>query len=277
MSDFAPTLSPEHRLELARAYKLLESASLATRLAEYAGKPLQSALQQVPAPLRDRVERAIEQAILECLKLAVRSFKDQPRKRPATGLAAAYAGIAGGVSGAFGAAALPFELPVTTILMLRSIADIARCYDEDLSKLEARLACVEVFAYGSDRRSDMGYYASRALLGRLSTEASALLLQRGAAGVTAPAATALTTEVASRFGVIVWEKLAASAVPLAGAAGAAAVNIAFMNHFQKVARGHFMVRRLERIYGGEAVRGRYQALADADRERREKAARRRVG
>ena len=68
--------------------------------------------------------------------------------------------------------------------MLRAIADIARHHGEDLSTLEARLACVEVFALGAPktgRRADFGYYASRALLGRLAANASALLdrAQRG--------------------------------------------------------------------------------------------------
>ncbi len=43
------------------------------------------------------------------------------------------AGVTGGVSGFFGLAALPVELPVTTTLMLRAIADIARHNGEDLS------------------------------------------------------------------------------------------------------------------------------------------------
>ena len=47
-----------------------------------------------------------------------------------------------------------------------------------------------------------------------------------------------------------------------GAMGGATVNLLFMNHFQRVAHGHFTVRRLERHYGAETVRQRYQALAD---------------
>ena len=266
-----PELSKEHRRELARAYKLLERDSLATKLAEWAGKPLENVLSHIPGPLRARAERAIEKAILECLKIAVNSFKDAPQRRPRTGFAALTAGLAGGVGGLLGAAALPLELPVTTILMLRAIADIARHYGEDLSRLEARLACVEVFARGADKREDMGYYASRALLGRLSADLSALLLQKGAAGAAAPATAALTGEVATRFGVVVWERAAASALPLVGAAGAAAINVSFMNHFQRVAHGHFMVRRLERIYGVEAVQARYEALVEAGREREETA------
>jgi EcsC protein family len=68
------------------------------------------------------------------------------------------------------------------------------------------------------------------------------------------------TQVASRFGLVVTQKLAAQAIPLVGALGGAAVNYAFIEHFQDVARGHFTVRRLERAYG-KVVRREYERLA----------------
>jgi hypothetical protein len=167
-------------------------------------------------------------------------------------------------SGFFGIAALPLELPVTTTLMLRAIADIARHHGEDLSTLEARLACVEVFALGvpnSSLRPHRGYYASRVFVGRLTAEASALLLERGVANVSAPVVGGLVAEIAARFGVVVSERAAASALPVLGAVGGATVNVIFMNHFQRVAQGHFVVRRLERQYGPGAVRELYEELA----------------
>jgi len=39
------------------------------------------------------------------------------------------------------------------------------------------------------------------------------------------------------------------------------VNYAFIEHFQDMARGHFIVRRLERAYGEEDVRREYERLA----------------
>ncbi len=263
MSPPSRELSPEHLQQIARARKLLASTSLAARLSDYAGVSVQSALKKTPIPVRRGVDQAIEHAILACLKLAIRSLKDVPKRRPQMLLASTWAGVAGGFAGAFGAAAVPLELPLTTILMLRSIAEIARHHGEDLSKIDARLACVEVFAYGAEQRADVGYYASRALLGRLTSEAASLLAQRGAANASAPVVTALSKEVASRFGVVVYEKIAVGAVPLASAASAAAINVAFMNHFQKIARGHFMLRRLERIYGAERVQHVFTQLESA--------------
>jgi hypothetical protein len=70
----------------------------------------------------------------------------------------------------------------------------------------------------------------------------------------------LISQIAARFGVIVTEKLAAQAVPVIGAFGGAAVNAAFADHFQAMARGHFTVRRLERHYGHEVVRFEYERI-----------------
>lgn len=70
----------------------------------------------------------------------------------------------------------------------------------------------------------------------------------------------LVSQVATRFGVVVSQKIAAQAVPLVGAAGGGAVNYAFIDHFQTIAQGHFTVRRLERIYGADVVRAEYDRL-----------------
>ena len=218
----------------------------------------------MPKAASRSINSAVESAILKCLDVAISSIELQSKAPPARRASSILAGISGGVSGFFGFVALPIELPVTTTLMLRAIADIARHQGEDLSTLEARLACVEVFALGaprSGRRTDIGYYASRALLGRLSADAAALLLERGAANLSAPVVGGLVSEIATRFSVVVSERSAASAVPVLGALGGATVNMLFMSHFQRVALGHFAIRRLERQYGANVIRRIYDEHA----------------
>jgi hypothetical protein len=257
-------LSPLHRRALQRAFHQLENQSFAARLAEYAGAPFDRLLRTLPKPATDGINRAIEAAILRCLALAVRSIDREAKRPPAQGLSSLTVGLGGAVSGFFGAAALPIELPVTTTLMLRAIADTARHYGEDLSQLEARLACLEVFALapgGAGRRVDLGYYATRALLARLAGDAATFLLERGALSVSTPVVNSLVSEIVARFGVVVSERFAASAVPVLGAAGGAVVNVVFMRHFQRIARGHFIVRRLERLYGPALIRREYDELA----------------
>jgi hypothetical protein len=265
MKDLVPysPLSHQHREALARAVKRLENPSLARHIAELAGQPIGRALLKAPGPLKARFDKAAETAIMRCLDVAVKSLKPA-RKPPMTRVASMIAGLSGGFGGALGVAGLPIELPVTTILMLRAIANIARHYGEDLSRLEARLACVEVFALG-DRASKsdtaLGYYTSRAVLARLSNEAAAFFVERGVARASAPAIHRFAAEIAARFGLVVSERVAVSAVPVIGALGGAALNVVFMNYFQDIARGHFAVRRLERLYGADAVREEYKRLA----------------
>ena len=71
-------------------------------------------------------------------------------------------------------------------------------------------------------------------------------------------------KIAARFGVEVSEKAAAQLVPIAGAAGGLALNVLFTNHFQRLAEGHFAVRRLERKYGPDTVRRAYEAVRPAE-------------
>ena len=74
--------------------------------------------------------------------------------------------------------------------------------------------------------------------------------------------------LASRFGVIVTDKVAAEMVPIFGAFGGASINLLFISHFQAAARGHFIVRRLERKYGEESVRKEYERVVEELRDRR---------
>jgi EcsC protein family len=68
------------------------------------------------------------------------------------------------------------------------------------------------------------------------------------------------TQVAARFGLVITQKVAVQALPIVGALGGAAVNYAFIEHFQDIARVHFTVRRLERIYGKERIRSEYDLI-----------------
>jgi hypothetical protein len=263
------TLSSADRETLRRAVHNLENQDFAAQLADYAGRPIARVMRMMPKAASKRINKAVEAAVLNCLNVAVRSMELRSTAPPAQRAASVLAGLSGGVSGFFGLAALPLELPVTTTIMLRSIADIARHQGEDLMTLEARLACVEVFALGAPRdgrRADFGYYASRALLGRLAADAATLLVERGVANLSAPVVGSLASEIATRFSLVVSERSAASALPILGAVGGATVNMIFMNHFQRVARGHFAIRRLERQYGAAVVRRLYDEHA-ARRER----------
>jgi hypothetical protein len=267
--DIASPLSRANHKALIRAVDALENSNFAARIADYAGAPINKAVRLLPRPASARLARAVESAIHKCLKTAIGSL-DNVRAPPATLLSNAIAGFTGGVSGFFGMPALMVELPLTTTIMLRAIADIARHNGEDLDTIEGRLACLQVFALSSRNsgvRTELGYFAARTLLARLSGNAAAFLVERGAQELSGVMINSLMTEIVSRFSIVVSDRIAAGALPVVGAVGGATINVIFMNHFQQIAQGHFTVRRLERELGVDAVRVHYAEIAARGRRR----------
>ena len=257
-------LSPADRAALKVAVKYLESPNFAAKLADYAGVPVNRVLGLLPKAANRQLSGMVRSAVMKGLDFAIDTLDDKPSSSPANRFSSFLVGVTGGVSGVFGFGALAVELPLTTTLMLRSIAEIAQHEGEDLSQIEARLACLEVFAFGTKRTNDnldVGYYAARALISKYTSDVAALVLERGAIDASAPVVASLVSEIVSRFGLVVSDKVAAGAVPILGAVGGATVNVIFMDHFQRIARGHFTLRRLERSYGAANVRLHYAELA----------------
>jgi hypothetical protein len=160
--------------------------------------------------------------------------------------------------------ALSVELPLSTMIMFRSVADIARSEGEDIRSIYTKLACLEVFALGGksskDDATETGYFAVRMALASAMSKAINYIAQKGLMEEGAPVLVRLITKIASRFSVVVSEKVAAQAVPIVGAVGGALVNTIFMDHFQDIARGHFIIRRLERFYDPKEVQRQYEGL-----------------
>lgn len=246
------------------AKDLLEHPGLAARLTGIIGMPLEKAIALLPERWSDAVAIATRKSLDTALHVALNTLDDKPRSRASEKLHKLAVAATGAGGGAFGLAGLPIELPVSTTIMLRSIADIARSEGESLGAPDAKMACLEVFALGgrttADDASESSYFVVRAALARSVSQAAQYVAQKSLVEEGAPALVRLIAQLASRFGATVSQKVAAQAVPLIGAAGGVVVNVLFMDHFQDMARGHFTVRRLERLYSPEVVRAEYERL-----------------
>ncbi len=264
MSTPAISLSPEDQQALRTAYQNLEHPSFAARLTSVLGAPIEHVFKLMPKSWYERIHGATEYAIARLLDVAVASMDSNGQPRIHEQHHRILGMASGAVGGFFGLPALPLELPVSTGIMLRAIADIAHANGESLRDLDTRLACMEVFALGGrskdDDAADTGYYGVRTYLALHFAAAARQINQYGLAGAT-PYTIRLIAEITTRFGVSVSEKAALQLVPLLGAAGGALVNAVFMQHFHDMAVGHFTLRRLERTYGAEAVRAEYQRCA----------------
>lgn len=256
-------LAPYDEADLRYAKDLLENPSLAARVAGALGRPIERGLGALPSGASDMIAMATRKSLDAAVAFAVASMDERRRDSVDWGhkLAVAMTGAAGGM---FGLPALAVELPLSTTIMLRSIADIARSEGEAIKTTESKLACIEVFALGgrqsSDDASESAYFAVRLALAKAMAEAAQHLAGRGITGTGVPAMVRFVSQVAVRFGVPVSEKMIAQSLPVVGAAGGAILNTLFIDHFQDMARGHFIVRRLERHYGREVVRVAYLQL-----------------
>ncbi len=255
-------MTHEDRQALKNAVRLLENPGFAAKLANYVGQPFERIVGALPEKFSEPIQQSVTAAIHRALEVAVSKMDPEERRRPSDRRLKLVTVATGGVGGFFGLPALALELPVTTTVMLRSIAEIARAEGDDISDPEVRLACLEVFALGgraeSDDSTETGYYAVRTVLARAVTEAAKYISERGLAEEGAPVLVRLIALIASRFGLVVSEKVAATTVPVIGALGGASINLLFMEHFQKMAHGHFTIRRLERTYGLDTVRAEYE-------------------
>lgn len=248
--------------DLEKARALLENPGLAAKLSHLLGTPIEKGISMLPDGWHVKINAMARAALSRALHAAVLTMKDAPGKAASNRLHKLAVAATGGLGGMFGLPALSVELPVSTTIMLRSIVDIARSENEDIHDPETQMACLEVFALGgphqSDDASETGYFAVRASLAQSISNASAYLARNGLVTDGAPALVRLITQVANRFSIQVSEKVAAQAVPAIGAAGGAMVNTLFIDHFQDMARGHFIVRRLEKAYGREIVEAAYR-------------------
>ncbi|HEX4128995.1 MAG TPA: EcsC family protein [Pirellulales bacterium] len=280
----AAELTLQERQFLIEAAHYLERPSLLTKLAGVVGRPMELLAHFAPDTVHQAVQSALERAMTLAVATLPADAADPPGVIEAdivgddfsqwgrrTGFWHSLFVITSGAGGgALGLPGLAIELPVTTALMFRSIASIAREFGHRLDDPAVRLECLTVFSYGgpspSDDAMESSYLTTRiglqeavshaaGVVSKLTADQLSALIRSG----TAPRLVQLLAKIASRFNIAVSEKFVAQSIPLVGAVTGAAINAAFLDHFNRVARYHFGIRRLERIYGVDVVQGAYSA------------------
>jgi len=257
-----PALTAADLQTLAAARRKLENPGLAVRLSNHLGSPLEKGMAKLPASWREKLGGVAHEALSRAMSTAAGTLgKEQKEASPR--LHKVLGSLSGAGGGAFGLPGLTVEIPVSTVLIMRAILDIARAHGEDIANPETRLAALEVFALGgpgsADDAAESGYYAVRAALATAIGEATRHVAANGLGQQGAPALVRLLTMVATRYKIQLTQKAASMLIPGLGAAAGATVNLLFMQHFQAMSEGHFTLRRLERKYGADVVKAAYLA------------------
>lgn len=289
MVDVPAREIPPAQIEfIERAANYLSHPSFLMRVANLLGKPVEMLASHLPDSVRSSVSTIVERALTQALEGAILTLPSKEVRQPVDVLAVdggwrrwqhnLAAGVTGAVGGVFGVKALALELPVTSTIILRNIASVAQSLGEDVNDPMFKLQCLSVFSVAFDKDSELSalestYYTTRVALAKMMREASQYVarvstteLARDLAAGASPVLVRFIAQVASRFNVVVSEKLVAQAVPGIGAVGGALVNVAFNDHFDRVARHHFGLRALEREFGNEAVQRAYEAAVLRKRE-----------
>jgi len=265
-------LTEAHRLELHSAMLLLENPGIAARITNLIGMPVEKGFALLPKSWNQKIGEITKTALMKAADTAIFTMKNAPGVPSSDGWHKLGVALTGGIGGFLGLPALAIELPVSTTIMLRSIAEIARSEGESVNDYQTKMACLEVFALGgknkSDDSSESGYFIVRAALAKYISEATEYVATKTLAEEGAPALVRLILTIAQRFSIQVTEKVAAQAIPVIGAAGGAIINTLFIDHFQDIAKGHFTVRRLENIYSKEIVKAAYEELLQRNSNRR---------
>ena len=260
----AASMTTSDRAALHTAKKMLATPGTAARLINAMSIPVAKGLALIPAPGLRLVGRITQAVVERALTAATRTLRAGQRRPAARGRHTLAVVLSGAAAGAFGLPALALELPLSTAVMLRSIAAIARREGHDPQDPRVRLECVQVFALGgpASRTSgpETGYFAVRAGLARSVAEAARHMTGQAVGTQSAPALVRFITQVTARFGLVVSDKVVAQAIPLIGAVGGGLVNFLFIRQFQRAARGHFIIRRLEARYGEAEVRRAYDRI-----------------
>jgi hypothetical protein len=263
-------LTNEERVELKKAKDLLESTSIAMKVADKLGKPIEWAMEQLPEKGKDLILQGTQKALEGCYWATAKTISPTTQGALTQDfIHRAFSWGSGFVGGFFGLSAIVAELPLTTSIMMRSIMEHARAQGFDLSDPKVQLDCLQVFglagrtAHGTDtaeKRRESSYFALRIAMAREFEAALAYIAQKGFAEEGAPVVLKFILSVAQRFGLAVGEKVTLQSVPVLGGVAGAIVNEVFITHYQKVANGHFIIRRLEKTHGSDLIQKEYTKL-----------------
>ncbi|MEI6127588.1 MAG: EcsC family protein, partial [Pseudomonadota bacterium] len=168
-------LCPTDCEDLRHARRLLEKPGIAARIIKVMGLPFEQGLRCLPDKYVGQIQAVCEKALRAALNFAVLTINSTGQDQSSDQFHQIAAAISGGIGGAIGLPALAIELPLSTTIMMRSIADIAREEGEDIRLIDTKLACLMVFALSGTTEHaalETGYYGIRAALSAAMSDAT---------------------------------------------------------------------------------------------------------
>ena len=183
-----------------QAAKMLEHSSFLMRVSTFLGRPIEAATERLPDKARSLITQSVDKALKGSLRMAVSTLAGGNQESATTSSqstpttkkwvhTAAAMGL-GAVSGAAGGWSLVLELPVTTTVMMRSMAAKAQAGEipkvfGDSADPERPVPLVwtpedyQIVVTGDPLRNNAYVFAPSGLRGYAVTKAVALPAKRG--------------------------------------------------------------------------------------------------
>jgi hypothetical protein len=220
-----------------------------TAFMNWAGQYAERGLSSLPAGWRETLHARARDALGWAWKRAITGMDREHTGRVApTWFYRLLTAGSGAVTGAVGLPGVLADLPTSTLLVLRSLATIAREQGLDIAAADVQAACLEAFAFGGptdeDDDADLAFWSARAAV---------------------PVFAEMLPQVAARLSGRLAVMLPVRAVPLVSVAASAGVNWHFTGFFQEMGDILLALLPLERRHGRVQVRACFESMV---RERR---------
>ncbi|MGB3608191.1 MAG: EcsC family protein [Psychroserpens sp.] len=276
-ADVTMTLNDEELVELRDAKNAIENVGVVMSNLNKVGSKIESGISALPENQQEWLSKNITNILFKILKSNISTIENDKTFKKSSDLSyrllVGASGVGSGLFGSFnfiGTSVFITELYFSTRMMMRSILEIARSEGEDIYDVDTQLACLQVFALGTDTKgqnpTETSYYATRIAMVTAARSASAYLSKHGIQGLgkimmtNANPVLMMIGLIATRLTIQISEKFIARAVPVIGAVGGGALNYVYIEHFQNMAKAHFTIRRLEKRYGEDEVRSLFERI-----------------
>ncbi|OYD82901.1 EcsC family protein [Azospirillum brasilense] len=235
--------SDEYETLVQAATEYLAAQSALMSLMATLGGRIERGLARIPDGVRTEVTAKVRDTLDYAHRVALSGMDNEAGREASKGLYGVAAAASGGVSGFLGLPAILVELPVTTVTILRAIADVARSKGADLNDAGVQATCIESFAYGGpldeDNDADLAFFAAR---------------------VGATELAEVIARVAVRYVGAILPKVALQAVPVTGAVLGAGLNWSYMRFYQAMASVLFTLRPIELKHDRAQVRSCFRSV-----------------
>lgn len=233
----------EIKVVVEAADKYIAARNVFAKVVSTFGGAIESGFKKLPDDWQGQIVEKVRVVLEEAQKLATAGMDNEPGRESSDGMYKALVMMSGAGGGAAGLPGLLVELPTTTMLFFRSIADIARAMGHDLTDPRIQAVCFEAFAYGGpldeDDDADVTFFTAKLGTGQLAE---------------------VIARVALRYAINLSPKIAAQAVPLVGGALGAGINYGFLSFYQDMARVLFTLVPLEFKHDPEMVRSCFASV-----------------